>query len=63
MNTDFLIKLESLQNLSQLYEDNQKILQDFLNYETELLNINKQLRSNKENIADITIKLNSNNIE
>ena len=61
MNTDFLIKLESLQNLSQLYEDNQKILQDFLNYETELLNINKQLRSNKENIADITIKLNSNN--
>ena len=31
MNTDFLIKLESLQYLSQLYEDNEKILDDFLN--------------------------------
>jgi hypothetical protein len=61
MNTDFLIKLESLQNLSQLYEDNEKILYDFLNYETELLNINKQLRSSKENVVDITIKLNRNN--
>jgi len=61
MNTDFLIKLESLQNLSQLYEDNQKILHDFLNYETELLNTNKQLKSSKENTLDVTIKLNSNN--
>jgi hypothetical protein len=31
MNTDFLIKLETLQDLSQLYEDNEKILDDFLN--------------------------------
>jgi len=61
MNTDFLIKLESLQNLSQLYEDNQKILHDFLNYETELLNTNKQLRSIKENTLEVTIKLNNNN--
>jgi len=61
MNTDFLIKLETLQDLSQLYEDNEKILDDFLNYETELININKQLSSNKENIVDVNIKLNKNN--
>jgi predicted nuclease with TOPRIM domain len=65
MNTDFLIKLDALQDLSQLYEDNKKTLHDFWDYESELLNINKKLRGELRNgdsdCKDIIIKLNSNN--